>query len=129
MKREIVLISLSVILVLILGLIFYFSSYKLPKTPSSKLGPNEALLILKFGSSQRWFKGQVIDGMTASDALMASASGANLKIKMNSTLEAVDKFQNNGQKRWRCYLNNKDITNKLEQAEIHPRDKILCEYR
>ena len=133
MKPKTSLIIFIIFFGLVLGSIIYFSSQRFsPKTkPTSapQLAPNEALLILKMGNTQRWFKGEVTNGMTVSQAILASALGANLKVKVNSTLEAVEGFQNTEQKKWKCYLNGKEINEKLDQTEIHPQDKILCEYK
>lgn len=122
------LILVLILLIVLFGLAFYFS-FKKPQKSKLEVSEKEALLILKAGQSERWFVGEVVEGMTIADAILASALPANLQVKVNSTLEAIGDFQNNNEKRWKCYLNGKEITQKLDQVEIRPQDKILCEYK
>lgn len=128
MKRlKYFLIGLA-ILIIVAG---FYSAYLHKKATSYKkiLSEKEALLILDYGKGKkRWFKGEVIEGMTVLDALKVSSLAGNFDFKANSKVESIDGLSNNNHDQWQCYLNNKLVKN-LNQELISPQDKISCRYR
>jgi len=126
LKRTVVLL----IFLLIIGaaaLLFYqkqnASSYQ------KVLSEKEALLIINYGNGkERWFKGEVVEGMSVKDALQTASLAGNFNFRANSHLAMLDGFPSNQEKKWHCYLNDREIKEDLDKTIIQPQDKILCRY-
>ncbi len=118
------------LIVVILGLFIYgYQKYK------RALSDKEALLILDYGNGkQRWFKGEVIEGMTVLNAIETSSKAGNFTYSATAQINQIDNLANNENQQWRCYLNNKgylnnkEIQEDLNKTTIKPKDKILCRY-
>jgi hypothetical protein len=110
----------------ILGTFVYFQQTGYKKV----LSDNEALLIIDYGQGrERWFKGEVIEGMTISDVLQTSSRAGSFNLSANGSLAALDGLTSNQEKQWKCYLNNREIQEDLDKKIISPKDKISCRYR
>ncbi|HOK35317.1 MAG TPA: hypothetical protein PLL80_01115 [Candidatus Pacearchaeota archaeon] len=89
-----------------------------------KIGTNEAVVIIDFGNNKRAFAGEVIDGMTITDALGASAKAGNFNyIYQNGTLEKVDGLEKDGGQ-WSVFINGTKVEEPLDKITIKPQDKI-----
>ena len=108
-NKKIFLITLGLILIL-LGSWFVYSQQK-NQFYKKVLADNEALLIIKNGK-ERWFKGEVVNGMTISDVLLTSSRAGGFDLEND----------------WHCFINGKAIEGNLSQITVNPRDKISCEY-
>ncbi len=94
------------------------------------LSEKEVLLILDYGNGkERWFKGEIKEGMTVLDVLETSSWAGKFNYTANAQLSQIDGLSNNEKQRWRCYLNEREIKESLHQKTISPKDKILCRYR
>lgn len=125
-KKKYLLIFL--LFIIALGLIIYTEQ----KTNAYKkaLSEKEALLILDYGKEkERWFKGEVIEGMSILNILETSSFAGNFSFTANSHLVVLDGLANNQQAKWRCYLNDREVKEDLSQKIIKPKDKISCRYR
>ncbi len=124
-----------ILVVWIVSILFYFLGFQFPiKKPPASTNLSEsqaARLILDFGNGQqRWFEGEVIDGMTMYDALSASALAGNLKLQVSPAgqLAAVDNLiSNSNVKQWNCYLGNQKITN-IKQQKVKQGEETVCRY-
>lgn len=88
---------------------------------------NLARLILDYNSQERWFEGEVIDGMTVLDALMASAQAGNFEVQANEEIKMIDGRNSGQEHQWICYLEEEKISQPAEQI-IKPNDQIKCRY-
>ncbi len=130
MKKQPLLI-LILFLLLVSVAFFYYYQAKLnhQQKEESLLSNNEALLVLDYGNKkQRFFKGDVVRGMTVSDAISAASMAGNFNFKTDSGIDEIDGLKNSQKAEWQCYLNNIKIGKKIRRIKISPRDKILCRY-
>jgi len=67
--------------------------------------------------------------MTVFDAITTASLAGNFNFQANSHLNLLDNLSNNGKSRWICYLNEREIAEPLNKITIHPKDKILCQYK
>jgi len=110
------------ILIIIVLIIIGSLAYSLVSQP--KIGTNEALVVIDFGNNKRAFAGEVIDGMTITDALGASAKAGNFNyIYQNGTLEKVDGLEKDGGQ-WAVFINGTKVEEPLDKITIKPQDKI-----
>ncbi len=94
------------------------------------LSDKEALLIIDYGQGkERWFKGEVREGMTVRDVLQTSSLVGNFSFAANANLAMLDGLASNQEKQWKCYLNNQEIQEELDAKKISPKDKISCRYK
>ena len=133
-SKKVLLISLLLIigLVLFLVIIYFLAIYSQSQKTDYRqtLGEKEALLIIDYGQGkERWFKGEVKEGMTVIDALQTSGSAGNFSFTANAHLATLDGISSNQEQQWRCYLNDQEVQEGLDAKMISPKDKILCSYR
>jgi len=122
--------SILVFTLLIIGLVLAVYLQQKANSYQKILSDKEALLVLNYGQGkQRWFKGEVINGMTVLGALKAASEAGNFNFSADGHLSALEDISNNGKKQWHCYINNKEITQGLDKTIINPKDKISCEYK
>jgi hypothetical protein len=127
LKRKYLIILVLLAVLILAGLIYWQEKANLYK---KVLAEKEALLILDFGQGkERWFIGEVIEGMTVLDALKTSSQAGNFDFQVNSQIETINGYSTNNQKQWQCYLNGEKIDGDLRQKIINPKDKILCKYK
>jgi len=108
---------LIVVLAIVTGLVLYF-------VEKPKIAENEAVLIINYGETKRAFAGQVIEGMTISDALLVSAKAGNFDFDYDGKiLKRVAEFEQNA-KKWDVYLNGTKIEESPDKVLIKARDKI-----
>ena len=131
-KRAIfIILVVSVVIVIACALAIFFTEkgkfvFSYGKAVAG-LSANEALLILDYGGKERWFKGEVVENMTAENVFMA-ASSAGLSFSDGASI-SIDGFFDTGQTKWQCYLSGKVITKNLYVQKIRPKDKIICKYQ
>ncbi|MDP1628982.1 MAG: hypothetical protein Q8L57_00010 [bacterium] len=133
--------SILIILAFVLGGIYYWQFYRQPAPGADvfskiSLGADEALVFFDFGSAnpQRFFAGQVVEGMTLLDALTVSAAAGNLDleiagnvgeekiVKINGLIDGRDGGS------WNYYRGGAKITNTLSAQLIRPGDRIKFVY-
>jgi len=116
-RKLLVFISLLVFLIL-------FLAFFLQKTEKK-----EATLTIDFGGNKiRTFQGEVVEGMTLFDALLTSSQSGNFEFEANGGIISIGGLQNEGGKKWECFLNQKKVEGNLNEILISPGDKILCKY-
>jgi len=112
---------LIVIFLIVIGVVFYSLS-------KPKIGPNEVALIINDGETKRAFAGEVVEGMTISDALVTSARAGNFDFNYeNGILKRIGQFEQNG-KKWNAYLNGKKIGDSPDKVFIKAKDKIELKF-
>lgn len=127
-NKKLILILILLVLATGLGLIVYTGQ----KAAAYKkiLSDKEALLIIDYGQGkERWFKGEVREGMTVRDVLQTSSLVGNFSFAANANLAMLDGLASNQEKQWKCYLNNQEIQEELDAKKISPKDKISCRYK
>jgi len=118
-------LTILIIVILVgIGLIFYFFG----PLGKPKIGSNEAALIINYGETKRAFIGEVIEGMTISDALLVSAKAGNFDFDAEEgILKRVGQFEQN-EKKWNAYLNGTKIGDSLDKIFIKAKDKIELKF-
>jgi len=107
-----------------IGLIFYFFG----PIGKPKIGSNEAALIINYGETKRAFIGEIIEGMTISDALLVSAKAGNFDFDYEGgVLKRIGEFEING-KKWNIYLNGYKAEESLDKVFIEAKDKIELKF-
>ncbi|TSC75337.1 MAG: hypothetical protein G01um101430_432 [Parcubacteria group bacterium Gr01-1014_30] len=125
-----VILTLAAFLILVIGLWSFFYVRQKDQAYKKALSENEALLVVDYGrGKERWFKGEVVQGMTVRDVLETSGSTGSFGFVANGALLELDGLSNGKEGKWRCYLNNRKLTGVLSQRIISPQDKIVCKYR
>lgn len=106
------LFALAVIILLVLvSLSVYFQQKK--QAYKKVLVDNEALLVIADDQGkERWFKGEVIEGMTVRDVLKTSSLAGGFDFEAE----------------WRCSVNSRAVEGDLSQKPVNPKDKISCSY-
>ena len=103
-------LAVLILLVLVAGLVYYQQKSQAYK---KVLADNEALLIINDEQGkERWFKGEVIQGMTVRDALRTSSLAGGFDLEAD----------------WRCRINGRTVEGDLDQKAVNPKDKISCSY-
>jgi hypothetical protein len=124
-----IILVVLVFLVAAAWLIYYF--YPPAENNEAASGQNsdkEATLVLKYDSQkERWFQGEVTDGMSVFDAILVASEAGNFKVEDGPQNLAIDGLAN-GQKKWRCFLDDKLIEEDLAKVEIRSQDKVECRY-
>lgn len=112
-------LSILIIIILIVGGSLVYSFLSQPKIES-----NEAVLVIDFGNNKRAFAGEVIDGMTITDALGASAEAGNFNyIYENGSLKKINGVEQDGGQ-WLIFVNGKKVEEPLDKIKVKPQDKI-----
>ncbi len=97
------------------------------KNDSVNASPTGAVLVLDFGDKERWFTGEVFDGMTVNDALAAASLSGKFSYQAGSQIYSVDGYKDTGKNQWRCISGNQTVDD-LTQKSIRPGEKIICRY-
>ena len=112
LNKKYLIVSAVVIILLVLGGLILYSQQK-SQAYKKVLADNEALLIISDDQGkERWFKGEVIEGMTVSDALKTSSLAGGFNFEAN----------------WHCLVNGREVQKSLDQEPVNPKDKISCIY-
>lgn len=96
---------------------------------SQKKADAGARVTIDFGNGKkRAFKGEVVEGMTVYDALVASreVGGFSLSFK-GDAINEIDGVKNNSHI-WRSYVNGKPLADLPQFEEIKPGDEIVFKF-
>lgn len=109
---------------------FYFTGIEDNKV-SSKRMPPVGLLGIDFGNGQRRaFEGPVENGMTAVAALRAATRVGKLEVATDERgrVTNIAGVKNNGEKRWRVYLNGATIADLPGNILVKGGDRVMFRY-
>ena len=120
-----ILFLIFIVLIILIIFAFYFLRNSIYKIVFSD---KEALLIIDDGKKERWFKGEVVKGMTVADVLSVSALAGGFEFSINGKLVELGGLSDNKENQWRCFINNVEIKENLDEKEVSPKDKIVCKY-
>lgn len=126
-----IILAVLIFAVLVIGVFLVVYNKNQEKNYKIILNDKEALLIINYGKkgNERWFKGIVENGMTVKNVLEAASIGGKFTFSANSHLSMLDGIYNNAQKRWKCYLNEREVQEGIDRTTISPQDKIMCVYK
>jgi len=97
-------------------------------TKQSKEVNKTASLLLVFPDKKRAFEGEVVDGTTVSDVLLASAQAGNFSFDYKNGY-VIDGLGGGGNKEWKCFLNNDLVEFSFaDKKVVNKGDKIKCIY-
>ena len=130
-----------VVLVLVIGIFFFYITFNLPASPKLQRGEpvsnsgDSARLVVKFGENDtRTFEGLVVKDMTVLQALLSASRGGGFDVryyldKDGSVNLASIGSSFNGAKSWHFYLNSELITaGELDKVRINKGDLIEARY-
>lgn len=110
-KKQLIVSAVVIILLVLVGLIVYLQQKN--QAYKKVLSDNEALLIIADEQGkERWFKGEVVEGMTVRDALKTSSLAGGFDFEAD----------------WHCLVNGRTVEGDLAQKTVQPKDKISCSY-
>lgn len=124
---------IAAVFIVALGLVIYSGFSPDYDSGEFSAGNGEASLIVNFGNEKRMFVGEVIDGMTAMDALDASSRGDIFSDFIytidgkNKAIASIDGFSNDG-KNWTAYVNGVREDGSLDEIILHDGDKIELKF-
>jgi hypothetical protein len=129
-NRKYFLILLILIFIGVIALFLFYFSEK--KKFEGKVPGNETLFIVDYGNGkQRWFQGEVIEGMTFLQVLQASARAGNFDYEANSEIKSINGVSNNDKKQWKCYIDSFLMDRLIDDLNqpVFPQTKIFCKYK
>ena len=131
----VLMLAALLLLVLSVGVIFWFSGNRRDNNISQSLTPKiigRAVLTVDFSDGkERNFEGEIIEGETLLDALSQASKAGNFSYKLDekNNLAAVDNFARSKNKSWHWYLNDKNIDKSLGEIILKSGDEILLQYK
>ncbi len=120
-----------VVLVLVVGVSFFYISFNLPASDSG----DSARLTIKFDANDtRIFEGPVVKDMTALQALLSASRGGGFDVRYSLDKDGVVNLASigssfNGAKSWHFYLNGElMMAGELDKTIIKKGDLIEVRY-
>ena len=98
--------------------------------------PGEAKIEIDYGQSKRAFQGELADGMSVLEALLAAGRGGNFGIRYALLDDSTDIMDIGGLVEdgldgyWRFYLNGEEIkTSGIHKIKLKSGDEILAQFK
>ncbi len=131
MEKRFLISIIVIIALIIIGLSLYYflgpgKKYVVYQKAVAGLSGNEAILVVDNGQQERMFKGEIAEGMTVANVLEAASLAGNFDYQGASWPASNASRSDAG---WHCLLNGKEVSDRVADETVHPKDKIVCRYQ